>query len=139
MMPIGEFLYRLAEGSITSFKAKRGFQVGVRIVVPPYPFSDQQTFEAYSKDAVILFKKQNLEGVHIGDAKCINGQWRIAGNTGVVLVVVGTGQTMRQAQNQAYNRIGNIMIPNMYYRMDIGDRWFEDIDRLHAWGYLREV
>ena len=33
----------------------------------------------------------------------------------------------------------NIMIPDMYYRTDIGDRWFEDHDRLHTWGYLREV
>ena len=41
------------------------------------------------------------------------------------------------AQRQAYNRIDNIMIPNMYYRKDIGDRWFEDFDRLHTWGYLR--
>jgi phosphoribosylamine--glycine ligase len=31
------------------------------------------------------------------------------------------------------------MIPNMYYREDIGDRWFEeDSDRLHSWDYLRE-
>ena len=30
------------------------------------------------------------------------------------------------------------MIPNMYYRDDIGDRWAEDTDRLHNWGYLRE-
>ena len=29
------------------------------------------------------------------------------------------------------------MIPNMYYRTDIGDRWLEDSDRLHTWGYLR--
>jgi phosphoribosylamine---glycine ligase len=27
----------------------------------------------------------------------------------------------------------------MYYRDDIGERWYEDSDRLHAWGYLREV
>jgi len=44
---------------------------------------------------------------------------------------------MKAAQKQAYNRIDNIMIPNMYYRKDIGDRWFEDFDRLHTWGYLR--
>jgi phosphoribosylamine--glycine ligase len=25
----------------------------------------------------------------------------------------------------------------MYYRTDIGDRWEEDSDRLHNWGYLR--
>lgn len=43
------------------------------------------------------------------------------------------------AQRQAYNRVRNVMIPHMYYREDIGDRWGEeDSDRLHAWGYLRE-
>jgi phosphoribosylamine--glycine ligase len=25
----------------------------------------------------------------------------------------------------------------MYYRTDIGDRWAEDSDKLHTWGYLR--
>jgi phosphoribosylamine--glycine ligase len=46
---------------------------------------------------------------------------------------------MKQAQNQVYSRISNIMIPNMYYRKNIGDRWFEDSDRLDSWGYLREL
>ena len=63
----------------------------------------------------------------------------MAGTSGVVLVVVGMGSTMRAAQAQAYARVRNIMIPDMYYRTDIGDRWFEDHDRLHTWGYLREV
>jgi len=45
---------------------------------------------------------------------------------------------MREAQQQAYDRIQNILIPNMYFRDDIGDRWIEDSDRLHTWGYLRE-
>ena len=30
-----------------------------------------------------------------------------------------------------------VMISNMYYRTDIGDRWDEDSDRLHNWGILR--
>ena len=35
--------------------------------------------------------------------------------------------------------VRNVMIPNMYYREDIGDRWSEeDSDRLHSWGYLRD-
>jgi phosphoribosylamine--glycine ligase len=25
----------------------------------------------------------------------------------------------------------------MYYRTDVGDRWAEDSDKLHNWGYLR--
>ncbi len=138
-IPMSDFLYGLAEGTLSEFKVKKGFQVGVRIVVPPYPFEDQDTFERYSNNAAVLFKKQNHDGIHIEDVKNINGQWLVAGTSGVVLAVVGTGQTMKQAQNQVYARIKNILIPNMYYRTDIGDRWFEDCDKLHTWGYLREV
>jgi phosphoribosylamine--glycine ligase len=135
-MPMGEFFYGMASGTLKNFKTKSGFQVGVRIVVPPFPFSDPETFNVKSKDSVIHFKKPT-DGVHIEDVKLLNGEWVIAGTSGVVQVVVGTGYTMKQAQQQVYTRIKGIMIPHMYYRTDIGDRWFEDADRLHNWGYLR--
>ena len=138
LTPMGEFLHGLAEGSLKTFKPRSGFQVGVRIVVPPFPFNDRETFEKNSKDAVIIFKKPGRDGVHIEDVKAVNDEWVVTGTSGVVLVVVGLGSTMKAAQRQAYSRIDNIMIPNMYYRKDIGDRWFEDFDRLHTWGYLRD-
>ncbi|MGH9892954.1 MAG: phosphoribosylglycinamide synthetase C domain-containing protein [bacterium] len=138
LTPIGEFLHKLAEGSITRFKTRSGFQVGVRIVVPPFPFKDPETFETSSKDAVIIFKKPMREGIHIEDVKSVDNEWLVTGTSGVVLIAVGLGPTMKAAQKQAYNRIENIMIPNMYYRKDVGDRWFEDFDRLHTWGYLRD-
>ncbi|MFW6134173.1 MAG: phosphoribosylglycinamide synthetase C domain-containing protein [Elusimicrobiota bacterium] len=136
--PIGEFLYELARGGNPGLKVRSGFQMGVRIVVPPFPFKDPETFQVKSKDSVIFFKK-NLDGVHIEDVKQINGEWVVTGDSGVVLIVCGTGSTVRQAKNKAYQRIRNILIPNMYYRKDIGDTWFEDSDRLHSWGYLREI
>lgn len=136
--PMGEVLAALARGEPIDLKPKSGFQVGVRIVVPPFPYDDPKTFEANSEERVIIFKKPDHSGVHIEDVKLVNGEWVVTGNSGVVLIVCGTGPTMRQAQAQAYNRIKNIMIPNMYYRTDIGDRWHEDHDRLHSWGYLRE-
>jgi phosphoribosylamine---glycine ligase len=139
LTPIGEFFYELAAGNNPKLRVRSGFQIGVRIVVPPFPFNDEKTFEAYSKNAVIVFKKPAPEEVHIEDVKQINGQWQVAGTSGVVLVVVGYGPTMKQAQTMAYSKIKNIMIPNMYYRTDIGDRWFEDSDKLHTWGYLREL
>lgn len=137
--PMGELLAALARGEKIELKARSGFQVGVRIVVPPFPFDDPKTFEANSEERVIIFRKPDYAGVHIEDVKLVNGEWVITGTSGVVLIVIGMGQTMRRAQAQAYNRIGNIMIPNMYYRTDIGERWFEDHDRLHNWGYLREA
>ena len=135
--PIGQFFWDLANGRDAKLKVKSGFQVGVRIIVPPYPFDDEATFDTLSKNNAIIFKRGVPEEVHIEDVKEVNGQWLVAGTSGVVLVVVGLGQTMKQAQAQAYSRIKNILIPNMYYRTDIGDRWDEDGDRLHTWGYLR--
>ncbi len=135
--PIGQFLWALAAGDDPKLKVRSGYQVGVRVIVPPYPFDDPGTFDSLSKDAVIYFKRPSNDGVHIEDTKLVNGQWLVAGTSGVVLCVVGTGPTMRAAQQQAYSRVRNILIPNMYYRDDIGDRWQEDSDRLFAWGYLR--
>ncbi|MEQ9403676.1 MAG: hypothetical protein RIM99_08840 [Cyclobacteriaceae bacterium] len=136
--PIGDFLYQLARGEKVSLKTKSGFQIGARIVTPPFPYKDAKTFEAFSKDAAIVFKKPTTEGIHIEDVKMVNGEWLITGQSGIALIVTGMGLTMKQAQQQLYTRIKNIMIPNMYYRTDIGNRWFEDSDKLHAWGYLRE-
>lgn len=137
--PIGEVLYNLANGISFKMRTKKGFQIGVRICVPPYPFDDEKTFETYSKDAVIIFKRPNFDGIHIEDVKLVNGQWVICGSSGIALIVAGSGQTMKQAQAQTYSRVKNILIPNMFYRNDIGDRWNEDSDKLHNWGYLREL
>ena len=135
--PIGQFFWDLANGNDPKLKVKSGFQIGVRIVVPPFPFDDDETFESFSRNAVIVFRKPPADEIHIEDVKQVNGQWLVAGTSGVILIVVGLGQTMKQAQSQVYSRIKNVLIPNMYYRTDIGDRWDEDSDRLHNWGILR--
>jgi len=137
LTPIGQFFWNLASGNDPKLRVKSGFQIGVRIVVPPFPFDDKDTFESFSKNAAIVFKKPPADEFHIEDVKQLNGQWVVAGTSGVILIVVGFGQTMKQAQAQVYSRIKNVLIPNMYYRTDIGDRWDEDSDRLHNWGILR--
>ena len=44
---------------------------------------------------------------------------------------------MAAARERAYGRIDDVLLPNMYYRDDVGERWIEgDGDRLQAWGYL---
>ena len=136
--PIGQFFWDLANGNDPKLKTRSGFQIGVRIVVPPFPFDDDETFDSFSKNSVIVFKKPPQDEMHIEDVKQVNGQWLVAGTSGVILIVVGLGATMKQAQAQVYSRIKNVLIPNMYYRTDIGDRWVEDSDRLHNWGYLRQ-
>lgn len=78
-----------------------------------------------------------LEQIHIEDTKQLDGRWRIAGESGIALIAIGAGWTMREAREAVYECIDSVLIPNMYYRDDIGERWIDqDSDKLHAWGYL---
>jgi len=134
--PIGKVFYKIASGENFKINTKTGFQVGAYIVVPPFPYDDKKTFELFSKDAVVVIKKPMKEGLHPMHLKEVNGEWLITGDSGLAILVTGTGTTMKEAQRLLYNRIHNVLINNAYYRTDIGDRWTEDSDKLWAWGLL---
>lgn len=135
VMGLGELFQKLATGEQFEIRTKKGFQVGVVVAVPPFPYSDKKEFEIY-KDSSILFKKPNTEGVHLGDVKYVDGDWHLAGESGYALVVTGSGTTVAEARAMAYKRIDNIMLQNKFYRTDIGLKWNTDSDKLQAWGYL---
>ena len=130
-----EFMYALAARQPYELKTKKGFQVGVVVALPPFPFDDKDEFNIY-RDSSIIFKKQNLDGIHFGDVKLVDGDWHLAGNSGYALVVTGSGITVMEARHTAYNRLDNILLQNSYYRTDIGLRWNSDSDKLQSWGYL---
>ncbi|MDG6988880.1 MAG: hypothetical protein JRN21_06090 [Nitrososphaerota archaeon] len=132
----GQFLFDIAHGNDAQLKTKKGYQVGVVVAIPPWPFEDEKAFKKYSEGATILFRRQAHDGVHIGEVKQENGDWRIAGNSGYALVVTGSGATMADAIDKAYQNVKNVMIPNMFYRSDIGQRWTHDSDMLISWGYI---
>lgn len=133
--PWGEFLYSISKGENYDLKTKKGFQIGVVCATPPFPYNDKDETNIY-RDLSIIFKKPNLDGVHLGDVKLVEGNWRIAGQTGYALVVTGSGTTVEDARKQVYGRLENILLQNMFYRTDIGLGWYEDSDKLQTWGYL---
>ncbi|MFB6125354.1 MAG: phosphoribosylglycinamide synthetase C domain-containing protein [Halanaeroarchaeum sp.] len=133
----GGLFYALANGEDPNLDVHHGFQIGVRVVLPPFPFDDPKIYDENSRNAAVVFETEDRDGIHIEDAKRVDGQWRVAGQSGMPLVVTGKGETMQAAREQAYDRIDRIVVPNMYYRDDIGERWIEgEGDRLQAWGYL---
>ena len=155
-VPTGEFLADLARGNDPDLRVHRGYQVCARVVLPPFPFEDPATYDESSRNAAIVFENAAREGIHIEDAKCVSlgdtarpegepcdpranedGQWRVAGENGMPLVVTGKGDTMAAAREQCYARLDDVLLPNCYYRDDVGERWIDgDGDRLQAWGYL---
>lgn len=131
----GEWLLKLARGEQLELRTKKGFQIGVVVAVPPFPYNDKEAAEIY-RDLSIIFKKPNLEGIHLGDVKLVNNDWHLAGDSGYALIVTGSGTTVAEARRMAYNRIDNIILQNKFYRTDIGLRWNTDSDKLQSWGYL---
>jgi phosphoribosylamine--glycine ligase len=137
-MPMGEFFYRLAQGEKFNIPTRKGFQIGICCLVDPYLSDDKETAAVYH-NLSILFRRQNTDwdGIHIGDVKMVEGTLRLAGTSGYALVVSGSGNTVEDARRQAYHRIKNIRLQNMFYRIDIGHRWASDSDLLQTWGYLK--
>src|SRR6056297_796294 len=138
------FFYDLAHGDAPEPELHGGYQVAVRVVLPPFPFDDEQTYDENSRNAAVVFETDNRAGVHLEDAKCVSlrdtemgrgepcdpqsngdGQWRVAGESGMPIVVTGKGETMREAREQCYSRVDDIVMPNLYYRDDIGERWMD--------------
>ena len=135
--PTGEFFYDLARGNDPELEVHSGFQVCIRVVLPPFPFDDEKTYDENSRNAAIVFATDDREGIHLEDVKNVDGQWRAAGENGMPIVVTGKGETMGEARKRCYGRVDDIVIPNHYYRDDVGERWINgDGDRLQAWGYL---
>lgn len=88
---------------------------------------------------MVRFRGEGIpDGVHLEDIKYADGEYRVAGETGEVLVVTGCGDTMRAAQQEAYDRADEIILPNKFYRTDVGDGWYDEAEQLLSWGYLQE-
>jgi phosphoribosylamine--glycine ligase len=136
--PISAFLFDLATGTDPELTVHDGYQVGCRVCVPPFPADDVELFEAHSRDLVVRFRDEGVpDGVHLEDIKYTDGEYRVAGETGEILVVTGRGETMRDAQLEAHSRADDIILPNKFYRTDIGDKWLSEVEQLVRWGYLR--
>lgn len=137
--PISTFLFELATTNDPDLAVHDGQQVGFRVCVPPFPADDMDWFEAHTRNLVVRFRGEGIpEGIHLEDIKYTDGEYRVAGETGEVLVITGRGKTMGSAQQQAYQRAKEVILPNKFFRSDIGDRWYREARLLKKWGYFKE-
>ncbi len=102
MIGNGPFFLDLAHGRRPGLEGPRGYQSRF-VVLPPFPFDDEETYDENSRNAAVVFESDSREGIHIEDAKRVDEQWRVAGESGMPLVVTGKGVAMQAAREQAYN------------------------------------
>lgn len=118
---LGELFLGIANGEAKDFKVNGHYCACVVIGVPPLPYVNQDIADAMSNGLPILFKDGKTDGVYPGDAVLVDGEWICQGEKGYPCVATGCGDSIPDAQSQAYSRVRNIIIPNMMFREDIGD------------------
>ncbi len=130
----GELLYKLAEGTLKEFKVYDKFAVGVVIGGPGMPF--EISYNKYGRGLPIYgITKENRKHIKLSQVYFRDGKYFTAGS-GYVLTVNGSGKTMEEAKRRAYKIVSQIVIPNMVYRIDIGDHWTKEAPKLKQWGYI---
>ncbi|MEM4756248.1 MAG: phosphoribosylamine--glycine ligase, partial [Candidatus Woesearchaeota archaeon] len=140
-IPMGKLLATLANETCTNITVRKGYQVGIRLFAPPFPYNDQEIFEASVKGRPITIvpdrtKNDPLAGIHFDEVKKHMNQYVITGTSGLVALACGHGITMEAARQMALERASRIIFDHQYYRKDIGCGWYEYKEKLLQWGYL---
>lgn len=142
--PWSEFLLAMAKGIEFRLDYSKGYGITVALTVPPFPYktSDKKLVQ---KGVNIYFSKElskedfshiHFEEVLIRKEKGKNNYY-IAGNTGYILYITGSGNSISKAREKVYGIIDKIIIPKMFYRTDIGLRFArKDQKLLKKWGWI---
>ena len=132
----------MATRSKAPLVTRPGFSVGVVMTTPPFPFI--RRYVEVPIGLPILFEgdldEKDRANLHYGEVGLEEGVLVTAGYHGWTLVVTGVGPTIRQAQEQAYALADRVVVPNVRYRRDIGDKLVSaDLARVAALGLLDEA
>lgn len=136
-----EIFARMVSREGTSFRTHDGYSVGVVMTVPPFPYSEG--YEKLGKNTPINFAdemtEQDHDAIHFGEVAMHEGQLVTAGMIGYIAVVTGRGSTVQAARDSAYRVVHKIVIPNVRYRNDIGERVMSGgLHELERLGWLHE-
>ena len=108
---LGEILLNAAKGDLKPVKLKDEFSVGVVMASKNYPFS--------SSPRAKISVKNVPENSHIAFAGVSEQGGEIYADGGRVLVCVGLGKSIKQAQQKAYELCEKVEFDGAQYRKDI--------------------
>lgn len=138
-----EYIFqRMLQWQDLSLHTRSGFAAGVVLTVPPFPY--RQGYEALSKGEPICFRPGmsagDLAGLHFAEVALKGGHLVTSGATGYIGVATGAGDSVLEARDRAYRIVRQLVLPNLRYRTDIGDRVMaHDWQALHDLGWLDDA
>ncbi len=101
-----------------------GFAAGVVLTVPPFPYT--QGYEELSKGEPVFvlpgLTTEEKAAIRFAEVEMVDGSMITSGASGYIGVATGKGETVKEATDDAYRLAAHVVIPNMRYRLDIGER-----------------
>lgn len=80
---------------------------------------------------------EEREALHFAEVASIDGRLVTSGIVGFTMVVTGVGESVASARERAYALARKVYIPNLRYRVDIGNALIDGGEaRLRALGWL---
>ncbi|MES2415593.1 MAG: phosphoribosylamine--glycine ligase [Pseudomonadota bacterium] len=114
----------MLQGKTTSFKTRQGYSVGVVLTVPPFPYT--YGYSELSKGEPICFRSgfgaQDAEALFLAEVASVRDILVTSGCSGYVGVATGIGDSISTAAQRAYSLAAKVVVPNLRYRNDIGQR-----------------
>jgi phosphoribosylamine--glycine ligase len=121
----GSLLRRICQRDGTTLDTRPGYAVGVVLTIPPYPYVT--TNPASPTGLRIHFRSQltaaEMNQLHYCEVALKDGRLTTAGVQGQVMVVTGQGESAAAAQKAAYALADKVVVANLRYRRDIGERF----------------
>ena len=135
----GDLLDAMAGGERASFRTAPGWSVAIVLTIPPFPAWGVPA--APEQDPPVFFHADPDEAEqrnhHFVDMRREGGQLLAHKRSGHVMIVTGIGETVQAAQAAATARARNVIVPELRWRDDIGDRFLNgERARLQALGWL---
>ncbi|MBI2769801.1 MAG: phosphoribosylamine--glycine ligase [Burkholderiales bacterium] len=121
--PWEDIFRRMISRDSLQMATRPGFAAGVVLTVPPFPY--RHGYEEISKGMPICLRDdpQAMQGtLHFAEVAMAGGQLVTSGASGYVGVATGTGDSVEQASAQALRAAHGVVVPNLRYRRDIGER-----------------
>jgi len=127
---IADILLRLFDESSKPVQFLEAWAVAILVSVPPYPYGI--TAHEYALSGL---EPQALKHVWLIDAKHTASGYATAGAHGKVGFVTARGGYLQEAVKRAYRTVGNLKVPDLQYRDDIGRALTTRIQELkeNAW------
>lgn len=136
--PWGELFRAMATRTGGSFQTRAGFAAGIVMTTPPFPYSREMVREPAGMPIVFDgIDDDERRHLHYGEVCLEQGQLVTAGAYGWTMVVTGTGASVSEARDQANHLAARVIITNVRYRRDIGDRLIAgELERVIRLGLL---